>query len=557
MGLLSNNDMKLHRRTFIKRLGFGATGLGLLSSFPGCVTPQGMVHGRLPRSTPEAQGVSSAAILGFLEAVAESKHEFHSFMMVRRGHVIAEGWWTPYRAGANHMLYSLSKSFTSTAAGFAVAEGKLHVDDLVTSFFPDDLPQTVEPHLAELRVKHLLTMSVGHATDSTPIITKEENWVKSFLSLPIEHEPGNVFLYNSGATYMVSAIVQKVSGQKVIDYLRPRLFEPLDIRGMTWEISPRGINTGGWGLAVRTEALAKFGQFYLQNGAWNGRQILPAAWIREATTFKIQQPAGKGADLEKLKETSDWHQGYCYQFWRCRHNAFRGDGAFGQFMVVMPDQEAVVAITSQTSDLQNELNLVWDHLLPAIKDSPLPADLEAHDRLAQKLASLALPLAQGRTHSPTANRITGKTFRIEPNEAGVQSVSFDMPALRALSGPDIFLNLRRGPVYFSPQQASCTFYLTDAGGRYAVECGLGKWVDGECNVPGTPPKITVGNLRLCKIAASAAWKDENTLVMLWRYYETPHHDTVTCHFEGDNVKVEFMNGIPGHAETRPVLRGRT
>src|SRR5271163_2108751 len=184
-GFTPRTHMKFHRRTFLKRLGIGAAGLGLVSSFPGCFTSPEAVHGRLPRSTPEEQGVSSRGILAFLEAVAKSKNEFHSFMMVRRGHVIAEGWWAPYRPAANHMLYSLSKSFTSTAVGFAVTEGRLKVDDLVISFFPADLPANVGPHLAELRVKHLLTMSVGHATDSTPIITKQEDWVKTFLSLPI------------------------------------------------------------------------------------------------------------------------------------------------------------------------------------------------------------------------------------------------------------------------------------------------------------------------------------------------------------------------------------
>jgi CubicO group peptidase (beta-lactamase class C family) len=524
--------MKLKRRTFLKHLGFGAAGLGLVSSFPGCVNPQETGAGGLPRSTPEEQGVSSAGILGFLDAAAKSTNEFHSFMMVRRGRVIAEGWWAPYRPGANHMLYSLSKSFTSTAVGFAVAEGRLKVDDLVASFFLNDLPENTGGNLAALRVKHLLTMSVGHAKDSTPIITKEENWVKSFLSLPIENPPGSVFLYNSGATYMLSAIVQKVSGQKVIDYLRPRLFAPLNIRGMTWETCPRGINTGGWGLAVQTEALAKFGQFYLQQGAWGHHQLLPAAWVHEATTFKIQQPAGKGENLEELKRNSAWHQGYCYQFWRCRHNAFRGDGAFGQFSIIMPDQEAVVVITSESASMADDMNMVWDYVLPAIKDTALPADREAQAQLAQKLASLALPPPEARFASPMADRLSGKTFQIEPNAFGVRSVCFRFP------------------------REACIFQLTDGDGLHAVHCGPGKWVDGECDMPGTPPKITVGSLRPCKIAASARWNDENTFEMIWRYYETPHHDTVTCHFEGNNVTVRFKNSIPAHGETRPVLLGR-
>jgi CubicO group peptidase (beta-lactamase class C family) len=527
--------MTLHRRSFLKQMGMGAAGLGLVSSWPiGCAT-EDAVGRQLPRSTPEEQGVSSAGILAFLEAIERSRHEFHSFMLVRNGHVIAEGWWTPYRASANHMLYSLSKSFTSTAVGFAVTEGKFTVNDTVTSFFPDDLPDSVSENLAALKVKHLLTMSVGHATDTTPIIRREQNWVKAFLSLPIAKPPGSAFLYNSGATYMLSAIVQKVSGQKVIDYLRPRLFEPLEIEGMTWETCPRGINTGGWGLSVQTESLAKFGQFYLQKGLWRGRQILPAAWIEEATSFKIQQPPPHDVALEKAKLTSDWLQGYCYQFWRCRHDAFRGDGAFGQYCIVLPDRNAVVAITCETSDMQTELDLVWDDLLPAMQDNALPADRASHDRLRQKLAALILPLPEGKADSPLAAKISGKTFKTENNPAGAQSVSLRF----------------RGDV--------CVFTLNDAQGEYPIKCGLGKWVDGISNMPGTPPKLTVGDLRPCKVAASGAWRDENTFAMIWRFYETPHSETVTCRFDGDKVKIEFLTSITKRSAPHPapnlVLQG--
>ncbi len=526
--------MTLHRREFIKKIGLGTAGMGLMAALPACVTRQPFGYGGLPRSTPEAQGVESAAILAFLDAAAQSKHEFHSVMMARHGHVIAEGWWTPYRAGANHMLYSLSKSFTSTAVGFAVTEGRLTVDDLVVSFFPDDMPtqKKLEPHLAGLKVKHLLTMSVGRAKDSMPVIAKSENWVQTFLAAPIEHEPGSVFLYDSGATYMLSAIVQKVTGEKVIDYLRPRLFEALEIHGMTWETSPQGINTGGWGLSVPTEALAKFGQFYLQNGVWNGQQILPARWVHEATTFKIQQPPITGKNAAELNRNSDWHQGYCYQFWRCRHNAFRGDGAYGQFMIVMPEEDAVVAITCQTPDMQGELNLVWDHLLAGIKGGPLPADRQACARLNARLESLALPMAYGLGDSPVAGAVAGKIFRLEANREGLQAAQFQFPSHDA-----------------------CVFILTDDKGRHEVRCGMGRWIDGICTVPGTPPKLTVGSLLPCKVTASAAWKEDTKLEMIWRYYETPHHDTVTCHFDGQDLTVEFIGSVPGQKETRPVLRG--
>lgn len=525
--------MITNRRVFLKQLGLGVGALGFVSFSP-VAWGGAAIGGKFPRSSPEAQGVRSEGILDFLNALAASKHEFHSFMMARHGHVIAEGWWAPYRADLNHMLYSLSKSFTSTAVGFAKSEGKLTVEDAVISFFPDKLPESISDNLRALKIKDLLTMSVGHDKDSTPFITKQEDWVKAFLALPIANPPGTVFLYNSGATYMLSAIVQKVTGLKVIEYLTPRLFATLQIKDMTWETCPLGINTGGWGLSVRTEALAKFGQFYLQKGVWNDRQILPAEWVQQATSFKIQQP---GTDLEKLKRESDWHQGYCYQFWRCRHNAFRGDGAFGQFTVVMPEQDAVIAITSESPSMQNELDLVWQHLLPAIQPASLPPNPGSAAELKHRLRALTLEPPKACSTAPTASRITGKTFAMAQNDKGVKTVAF-----------------RFG-------KGDCVFTLTDAQGSYPVACGLEKWVEGETTMPGTPPKLTVqkGTIR-SKIAASGTWKDDRTFEMTWRFIETPHHDTVTCRFEEDRLKLEFMNSITrlssSRKEPRPVLEGK-
>src|ERR1700754_574276 len=277
-----------------------------------------------PIGVPEAEGVSAAGIDSFLNAASHSKHEFHSFMFLRHGKLIAQGWWSPYKPTLRHSLYSCSKSFTSTAIGFAVSEKRLSVNDKVISFFPGSLPDTIKPYLAALTVKDLLTMSVGQAADPTfAIASKEDDWIKSFLALPIAHKPGSVFLYNSMATFMLSAIIQKVTGQKVVEYLKPRLFDPLAIKGIDWEINKQGINTGGWGLRVKTEDMAKLGQLYLQKGVWNGKQVLPKEWVEEATTFKIDQAPGVA---QSKRDSSDWMQGYFYQFWRCRHNAFRADG---------------------------------------------------------------------------------------------------------------------------------------------------------------------------------------------------------------------------------------
>ena len=524
--------MTRNRRTFLGQLSLGAAGVGLVSFVPGCGTLEvGSSNRNLPRSTPEASGVASTGVLDFLDAAAKGHYELHSLMLVRHGRVVAEGWWTPYAAEFNHGMYSMSKSFTSTAVGLAVAEGKLRVEDQVVSFFPDDLPAAVSENLAALRVKHLLTMSVGHGQEPTMDMVKQENWVRAFLAWPITHPPGSVFLYNSAATYMLSAIVQRLTGQRVVDYLQPRLFDPLGIEGPTWETCPRGINVGGWGLSIRTEGLAKFGQLYLQKGQWAGRQVLPAEWVEEATTFKIQQPIP--SQQGRPQDQNDWLQGYCYQFWRSTHKAFRGDGAFGQFTLVLPEQDAVVVMTSESRDLQGQLDLVWKHLLPALHDQPLALDVESADRLRQRLASLSLPPPQGSLSSPMADRLSGKSFDIENNDLGLQGVTFG------------FL------------KDVCVMTFRGARGEYPIVCGLESWRRGEISLPGTPPRLISGGAprsgTRSKVAAGGAWKDDRTFEAVLRYYETPHHDTVTCRFDKDTLTITFMNSM---AQDEPDSQGQ-
>ncbi len=226
-----------------------------------------------PRSAPEAQGISSAAILAFVEEAEQKLDALHSIMIVRHGQVVAEGWWAPYAASEPHMLFSLSKSFTSTAVGLAVAEGKLKVDDPVLGFFPDEAPAQPSANLKAMRVRDLLTMSTGHHDEDIRDFpyNGEGSVVKAFLERPVAHKPGTFFFYNTPASYMLSAIVQKVTGQSVLAYLGPRLFEPLGIENPTWDASKQGVSLGGFGLNVRTEDIARFGQLYLQKGMWQGK----------------------------------------------------------------------------------------------------------------------------------------------------------------------------------------------------------------------------------------------------------------------------------------------
>ena len=489
----------------------------------------------LPRSNPEAEGVSSQSILDFIDAVANSKHEFHSIMVLRHGKVIAEAWWAPYRPDLKHTMYSVSKSFTSTAIGFAVSEKRLTVEDKVLSFFPEYSPDSVSPNLAELRVKDLLSMSVGQSTDPTGmVVSRDSNWVKGFLALPIQYKPGSRFLYNSLATYMLSAIVQKLTGQKTIDYLKPRLFDPLGITGMDWEIDPMGRNVGGWGLRVKTEDMAKFGLLYLQKGKWNGEQILPEAWIEEATTKKIDQAP---TATDSVRRVNDWVQGYCYQFWRSRYNSYRGDGAFGQYILVWPEQDAVVIITSETSSMQGELDLVFKHLLPGFKTGTLPADKKTLSALKQRLASLSLPKPAAGINSSTAQKISGKTFDLASNQTNYNEISFKN------AGKDLQVDLKSDKA------------------RYKISFASGAWKFGETQKLGPSlvarAKAHFKGLPPSKIAGSYRWKDENTLELTLRYIDSPHTETILCKFDQTDIAIDISNSFDTNpANKLPTIKGK-
>src|SRR5258705_4933784 len=369
----------------------------------------------LPRSTPERQGLSSAAILDFVDAADRQIDTMNSFMLIRHGLVVAEGWWGPYDAATPHILYSLSKRFTSTAGGLAIAQGKMSLDDEVLKFFPDDVPAEPSPNLKAMRVRDLLRMATGNQTEA-PILTQSAPWTRTFLSHPVPFKPGPHFLYNSPGTHMLSPLVQKVTGMTVLDYLKPRLFEPLGIDNPSWVLSPQGISAGAYGLSLRTEDIARFGQLYLQKGNWRGKQLVPSKWIEEAT-------ARQTANGSSPK--SDWDQGYGYQFWRSRHNTYRGDGAFGQYCMIIPEFDAVVVITSGVRDMHSVMNLVWGKLLPAMKPNRLPEHDVARQRIGAKLAGLLVKLPTGQPTMPIASKVSGKWFEFPENDRGIRAVSFN------------------------------------------------------------------------------------------------------------------------------------
>ncbi|MGW0916117.1 serine hydrolase domain-containing protein [Streptomyces sp. NPDC002784] len=430
----------------------------------------------LPAGPPASQGVDASGVHAFLDALeSDPEIEPHSLMIMRHGSLVASGWWAPYSAGRPHLLYSLSKSFTSTAAGFAVAEGLLDLDTPVLSYFPEFDADVTDPRSRAMLVRHVASMASGHEAetlDRARALDPDE-LVRGFLRIPPDRDPGTVFAYNQPTTYTLATIVQRLTGQSLTDYLRPRLFDPIGIGEVAWLRDRTGRDLGFSGLHATTDAILRLGQLYLGGGIWDGRRVLPESWVAEATrphTANDDGPMGG----------EDWRQGYGLQFWMSRHG-YRGDGAYGQFCLVLPEQDAVIATTAATVAMQKLLDMVWTHLLPAFRPGPLSGREAADAALAQRLAGLALPPAVG-----------------EPAPQGWTSVAFDSDWISA-------------EVTATADGHRLT--LVEDGERLELRLADSGWSIAEEPVP---------------TAVSGGWTDAGTLEVEVIFLETPHRLAVTC-----------------------------
>ena len=445
----------------------------------------------LPRSVPIDQGVDPAAVLAFLDAVdADTTVELHSVMVMRHGHVVAEGWWAPHTADRARLLYSISKSFTSTALALAVDEGLLSLDDTVLSHFPELDDEVTDPRNRSVTLRHLASMASGHDHDmwDESVARDRDEPVRGFLLAPPQQEPGSVFAYNQSCTYTIAAIIQRTAGTTLSAYLRPRLLDPLGIGEVAWATWPPGREQGFSGLFARTEDVAKLGQLYLQRGRWGERQLIPEEYVAEATSARVANPH---------EENVDWRQGYGYQFWVSRHG-FRGDGAFCQLCVVLPEQDAVVAITGGTEQTQAVLDHLWERLLPGLGASA--PDALAQSALDERLRTLGLPLPTAR-HTPS-----------RPDDLA------SAPFVVALAAEgDLATRLTSVAVEQTGDVLEVTLHEPDNTLTFAA--GTTRWLVSE-------PRDVHGDA--VPVAASGGWRDDGTLVVEVIFLETPHRMDVVC-----------------------------
>jgi CubicO group peptidase (beta-lactamase class C family) len=463
-------------------------------------------------STPEEQGMDSNLLLKMFETIQANKVPIHSVMIIRNGYLVCEAYFQPFHRDTRHDLFSATKSFTSSLVGIAINEGKIKgVDQKITDIFPDLVMPANNLGLENSTLENILTMSAGHAADSVDAVYNSDDWPRTFYGLPFSTKPGTRFLYDSGASHLLAAILKKTTGQAVDEYARERLFDPLKISGYDWEKTSEGINTGGWGLRITPTDMSKFGYMILHNGVWNGKQIVPAEWVETATQKHIEGYWGetRGDD-------------YGYQFWMNPFGGFRADGFAGQFVYILPEYDMVAVFTSgiNYSEVYQPVKLMSDFVVPAAKTKePLPVNEAAQKALENCVKELENPTPQAVPPLPEiAGQINGKTY---------QTNAFIPRFSLSFGNAD-----------------DCTLNIEQQGKKFSLPVGLdGVYRVSDVNQLGTlvwyPPYRGV--------ALKGSWVNGNTFVIDWQYVEEPYHEIYKFTFEGDKAVIEVTEYVVGCA----------
>lgn len=473
----------------------------------------------IPRAeTPESVGVSSAVVAEFLQKAAEDGLEFHSLMLIRHGKVAVEFFRPPFTPDKPHQMYSISKSMTSTAVGFAVDEGLIALDDKVKDFFPDYTEDLHDEKLESLTVRHLLNMTSGKEISFVSDKGKID-WIEDYFRSPWYAAPGEQFKYISENIYMLCAILTRKTGMSVRDYLKPRLFEPLGIGYPFWETDKNGIEAGGWGMYLTTEELAKFMLCYQQKGMFNGKQVIPKEWAEQAVLPQSEDSVARTGGSR--------NSGYGYCFWRNGegNGSYRADGMFSQFGMVFEEHDAVLVCTAAIPPEDKARAFIWSYF-PAAFDAcdgdSTPAPVEDFQTL---LRSYAFPDPSASEHSFREVMIDGRTIRFR-KKIFLNLIGFPMsvlPLAVVYMAADRAGNIDNVRLHFEPGE--CTMDWTEGDEYNIAACGMdGRYRYGQIRLGGIDYKI----------CANAEWIDEDNLVLHIRPLETVGKRILRFRFRSNN-----------------------
>lgn len=467
----------------------------------------------LPRADkPEDVGVSSAAIASFVRLCEENGIENHSLMIIRHGKVAYESWRAPYAANIPHTMYSVSKSIISTAAGFAVSEGLLTPQTKLIDVFPEYRPSKPDEDLENITLHSLMTMTAGKNVSLLADKTSK-HWVRDFIETKQSYKPGESWSYISENTYCVAAMIAKVCGTTVTEYLKPRLYEPLGITSYNWERDPSGIEVGGWGLFLKTEDLAKIALCYLNGGKYNGKQIIPEEWTQTA-------PSDMTSGINDSPKN-----GYGYFIWGCDcdDETYRFDGMFSQFAIVYKKYDALIVTTNNEINEAKTLTCIAQHFPDAFfdGDSPAPEEIPGFMPLEE-----IMPEERQRD---LEEHLSSKTIRITQNHM----LSLMGYPLSVLTLPAIYMAADKAGmmdnVKFRFYEDECTMYWTEGDESNIIHIGL----DGIARTS----KIVLGKIRYTA-SSTAAWIDKNTFEVRIRPLEAIGQRILRFTFKGNSVVIE-------------------
>lgn len=475
------------------------------------------------RVTPESVGIPSATIETLLDRLEEGWTEPHGLMIMRHGKVCAEGWWAPYAPGIRHGLQSHTKTYAATAVGIAYTEGLLKLTDRVIDIFPEESPADPSENLKKLTVRDVLCMGCG--MDTMPRPSKE--WIKDFLATPVVHEPGTRFMYNSTGSTLLGAIVRKITGLGLHDYLKPRLFDKIgiDADNLRYLCMPDGMEIGGGGMYATTEDNLRLMKLYADGGVWEGERILAEDYVKLATSKQNDSATERAVN----PPAEDNFVGYGFQIWMCRpKGVYRADGAMGQFTIVFPDRDMLLAITENASGStggampQKALDTIWEWAasLPDASVETLPEDAQASAHLAKRMERLSLAAPKRSPISPLQEQISGVAYKVTEGSFSLTS-----------SGMGKFMTGAADPA------GADTVTLSFANGKARLETVSGGKVDGvTASLDGSRTENDLGilpGIALC----SGCWVQPNVFKLTMRMIETCNERELTLTFGDGTLEI--------------------
>jgi CubicO group peptidase (beta-lactamase class C family) len=399
--------------------------------------------------TPENLGIPSEAILGFIEHLERRRLCMHSVMILRHDRIAMEAHCPPFTGDSPHRMFSSTKTFVSMAVGLLIDEGRISLQSKMADFFPEYLPGKAPGYTAEMSVRDLLLMATPY--EHTTYTVNDSNWARTFFTTRPSHRGGAVFNYDTSGTVALNALVEKLSGQSLFDYLRPRLLEPLGFSPDVWCVErPEGGAWGGSGLICSARELARFGLFLLHQGNWQGRQLISASYMAEATSPLIDNRVSTSAPELQF--------GYGYQIWRTRYGGYGTFGMGSQLAICVPEKDTLLVTTADTQSVQSGhdsiLDAFWTDVYPRIAEGKLAENRGALAKLTGKLGRLAFPVVDGEASSPRQKHYGSVNYLFDDNPMKITRVLFEFAEGEGL------------------------IKYTNATGDHEIAFGLGRYVEG-------------------------------------------------------------------------------